>query len=507
MCYNTVLKYFLGYKMNSKRTIEQAQVINIQVADMKKISAWPGVQTIKDHNLQNAAGKKIAIVDALIRRINDKYPNKISDQMYLDSLRLVLYGGVAKTEFNVLSYRTRQQFPEYAKAYKNALSNHMESVNLSKDNSVIFISKIASILNSYKEAILENTLGNRSPEILEALSYNFTMDRVEEESIDCKDKELVELITNDCLSLINSPESSKYSKIINITANQTEINRWSRKLSLNNFTLLEHSTCVVGLVDNYLQVFDEENSLNTKEKLDIFRYSFYHDYPEAILNDIPSPVKKRNPELIKELEKAEDIIFEPLNLNQSKLAKFICKIADINHCLYEAKMEIEAGNRNPEFREVVNSYADNYQVQLNKFKDYVDPKIVNNIAKMYLEPELIKAEKKKLVEYKNDFVSGVIQAVCEISKNENLDSVKDVNEIINSLNGSVLGEFKIKLREALILGELNVQQLNQNCVNIDQVLLKSEIVIENEHKETDETIYTFKSFNKTSNKKDIGLDI
>ena len=34
-------------------------------------------------------------------------------------------------------------------------------------------------------------------------------------------------------------------------------------------------------------------------ELNVFRYSLYHDYPEVILNDMPSPVKQDYPILDK----------------------------------------------------------------------------------------------------------------------------------------------------------------------------------------------------------------
>lgn len=458
--------------MSLEFNIENFQNINTNFADQKFVSAWAGVYTIKKYNLLQRAGKVSVIIDNLVNSVNLKHNNLISTHIHLEAMRNGLYDDLGKTVFNEVSHQTKKEYPEYAKKYKRAINETTKGMNLSKNETVIFLSKIADILNSYQEAKLENSLGNNTPDIIQAISC--TDKRLEDTLLGFSNKELGLKIVSDCKNLIDQPNSSPFSKIIDINAKQTEIDRWSKRLTLNDFKLLEHSARVTALVDVYLQLFKKENNFDKDTELNIFRYAMYHDYPEVILNDMPSPVKRQFPELADAQKGIEKIIMNPLNLQNSKVAKFICKIADVFDCLYEAKKEINSGNKDYEFKKVVNEYNLTYQNQLNKFEKYIKPEIIKNIQILYLDPEIFQIEEKTISQinkFKCQFLDNINQTICDISNNKvSPKEINYLNKTIIDFTDSQLFDLKLKLQESVFNNKTTFEKLTQSGVVLDKIL-------------------------------------
>lgn len=349
--------------------------------EQKHIPTWYNVHTIKEYNLLERSGSVLAIIDSLINLTNDRFENRyISQYFHLESMRKAMYEDVPKTILNDLSHTVKRKFPAYAKKYKNALTKISEPLNLNKNKQVVFISKIGDILNSFFEAKIENKLGNHSLEI-ENVIKNVNMRFLEaQELIDDKD------FSNEILksaTILITGDNTQYNTIIENTFKQKNIKRWSRKLVINKFNLLEHSARVACLVDIFLQVFKDKNYFTKTQELNIFRYALYHDYTEVIFNDMNSPVKKIFPELAESLKSIERIIMtEELKLSDSKVAKLICKIADIYDCKYEANAEKEAGNTNNEYQKVIDQYHENYEIHESKFES-ISEDIKNDLRTLY----------------------------------------------------------------------------------------------------------------------------
>lgn len=445
----------------------------------KQIKSWSGVQTIKKHNLLHRAAKVPVIIDCLVSAVNNESPNFISQYTHLESMRNGMYEDLAKTILNDLSKKTKIEYPEYAKYYNKVLNQILSTLNLSKDGKVQYLAEIGDILNSYFEAKLENSLGNNTESILEAL--NGTQDRLFNAN-NYGNIKLSNKVIDISNKLIKNEQSVyNYNLIIENTQKQITVERWAKRLSLNDFTLLEHSARVTALVDIFLQINKSENNFDKSMELNIFRYSLYHDYPEVILNDMPSPVKQDYPMLDKFQKNTEKTIMDILKLTNSKTAKFVCKIADIYDCLYECKAEILAGNQDPEYFKNRDNYENTYKRQLNKFQGYINDNLIKNLEKMYVNP-VIEENNQKLIEnigFANDnFIDSICNSIVQLSNKPNQENIKKLNKIINDLNNSQLILLKNQLKTSIILGDVDLDKIEGSNININNLLtVKPERVI------------------------------
>lgn len=134
-------------------------------------------------------------------------------------------------------------------------------------------------------------------------------------------------------------------------ARQKNVRRWNGRKTLSEFNLLEHA----GRVANICRTIMSGVNLSESVKLHVMEYALLHDYPEVWLNDTPSPIKARYPELDTLLKSIESEILQPLELELSPLIKWIVKLADILDCLYESLIELKLGVECAEFSGVVNN--------------------------------------------------------------------------------------------------------------------------------------------------------
>ena len=444
----------------------------------KEIKSWPGVQTIKKHNLLHRAAKVPVIIDCLVNAVNNLTEGSITQYTHLEAMRNGMYEDLAKTILNELSKKTKTDYPDYAKSYNKVLNQISSTLNMSKDPKVQYLAKIGDILNSYFEAKLENTLGNNTEKILEAL--NDVNLRLETANNFGNDDFSINVLNIANKLIQNNPEVYNYNLIIENTQNQMTVERWAKRLSLNDFNLLEHTARVTALVDIFLQIKKTENNFDKSMELNVFRYSLYHDYPEVILNDMPSPVKQDYPILDKIQKNTEKEIMNILELTNSKTAKFICKIADIYDCLYESKAEILAGNKDPEYIKNRDSYENTYHKQLNKYKDYVSADLVKNLEQMFFDP-IVPGIKQttidEMLKAKNQFMLSICNSIVELSNNPHSEDIFKLNEILEDLTDNQLKQLKSSLKTAIILENVDVESIENSGINIDSVL-----GLKNQHK-------------------------
>lgn len=452
--------------------------------DQKHIKSWSGTQTIKPHNLLHRAAKVPVIIDCVINAINKFSPNSISQHIHLESMRNGMYEDLGKTILNDLSKKTKLEYPDYAKHYEKILKNISADLNLSKNSEVLYIAQIGDILNSYFEAKLENNLGNNTDEIIYAI--NNINQRFNEANNIVANNELKNKVLNMAYNLVNEePEVAVYNKIIETTQNQTTVERWAKRLSLNDFTLLEHSARVTALVDIYLQINKQENNFDKSMELNIFRYSLYHDYPEVILNDMPSPVKQMYPNLDKIQKQTEKSIMDVLDLTNSKNAKFICKIADIYDCYYESNAEILAGNKDPEYITNKSNYENTYYKQLNKYKDYIEHSIISNIQTMYFDPVLPEINQSvidQLQEDRKKFMLSLTDYIINQVNNEDIDSVElnKINELLNDLSEKQKIDLTKCVKNAVILGDIELNKFISSGIQLN--IIENKPIMRNHEK-------------------------
>ncbi len=370
--------------MNIKKlafTLQDSSNIVIDFNSQKQVPTWSGVYTILRYNLLERGAKVASIIDVLVRFTNLK-STVISKQIHLDAMRVGMYEDMAKVTFNEISHKTKAMFPLLAKRRKELSNIELSDMNLSKDNLTLFIAKVADIINSFLEAQVEKRLGSQEYDILYAIEKAYV--RIEEARSKCEDQKLAKKIVKAAHHLMTAKsDDCQFVSIIDFTARQSQVKRWAGRATLNNFNLLEHAARVACSVDVFLQVNSKELNFSTEEELQTLRYALYHDYPEVLLNDTPSPVKAKYPDLDVLLKEIEGEIMELLDLTETKNIKFICKIVDIKDCLYEAKQEKLLGNQDPEFDLVINGYAATFAKQVAKFAG-VDQSIVDKLKEMFI---------------------------------------------------------------------------------------------------------------------------
>lgn len=353
--------------------LENSQNIIDAFNSQKNIKGWYGEETIKEYNLLERAGKCFAILDNLINFINHSNEKKvISNHIHLESLRLTMYDDIFKSKLNEISHLAKVRYQKLSKKISSIKKIYMSNMNLSTNETVVLLAKVADIMNSYYEAKVENNLGNNMPEIVDVLKYSF--ERLHNLREDFKNNEHVDTIIINANMLMNANANNTYKFMINQATRLGRVSRWGKRKTLNNFNVLEHSARVACLVDVFLKV---GNGIIAKEQeLNTLRYAFYHDYPEKILNDLPSPVKDEFPDLNMLLKSIEKDIMKPLNLTNSKQAKAICKFADIYDCKFESSQEILLGNQDQEFLGNINDYDATFQKMEKRFED-VNPEIIS----------------------------------------------------------------------------------------------------------------------------------
>lgn len=350
--------------------------------DQKKVSAWAGVYTNMKYSLLDRATKVACIIDTLIRKVNNH--SVISTELHLEAIRLGMYEDMPKVSLNEISHSTKQLYPKLANMRKNLSSHILKDMNLDQSDDCLFIAKIGDILNSYFESKIEQSLGSKDAEILNAGNNAYI--RMEKAKTITENTVLKDLVIAAAFGLMsNSETNDRYINIIDTVCRQTQIKRWARRITLNNFTLLEHSGRVACLVDCFIQVNKTQLKYSVEEHLNHLRYALYHDYPEVILNDTPSPIKKLYPEMDVLLKDIEDDIMNVLDLKITKTSKLICKIADIYDCLYEAKQEKLLGNNDNEFAVVIDGYNDNFATQLKKYPKVNKNNLVGLLTDMFLK--------------------------------------------------------------------------------------------------------------------------
>lgn len=80
--------------------------------------------------------------------------------------------------------------------------------------------------------------------------------------------------------------------------------------------------------------------------------ALYHDVPESLIGDNPTPIKWKFPDLAKELEKVEKEVMKDMAIyiTLERYEKVMLKIADMMELLWFCVEEERRGNRN--FKEV-----------------------------------------------------------------------------------------------------------------------------------------------------------
>ena len=352
--------------------------------DQKNISTWAGIYTIRDYNLLDRSAKVACIIDNVVKMVNDFYPNTISCELHLQAMRLGMYEDLSKSTLNEISHSTKKIYPLLAEKRKTISKINWVNMDLSQDPHTVYLAKIGDILNSYFEAKVEEKLGSKEWDILQST-------HLAEMRFSVAHSELNDLVFTQKIKVVErmilqSPPfycSSFALDIIECFARQTQIKRWAKRITLNKFTLLEHSGRVACLTDVFVQLFKSDLGFSAQEELDVLRYALYHDYPEVLLNDTPSPVKQIYPSLNNLLKEIEEEIMSDLELTTNDLTKLIVKMADINDCRYEAIQEQMLGNKDPEFQIVIDEYSDNFNKQIAKSNAKVSDKMVENFRKVF----------------------------------------------------------------------------------------------------------------------------
>lgn len=156
------------------------------------------------------------------------------------------------------------------------------------------------------------------------------------------------------------------SKLITQFARQKYVKRWNGRKTLSEFNLLEHTARVAFISRELMRIADDRGCwVEYATMFAVMEYALLHDVSEVILGDVTSPTKRAFPKLDKLMKRLEGEVMQPFGVGDiSPLTKYICKLADIVDCFYEALEEISLGQRSQEFAMVVSEV----EGQLGKVK-------------------------------------------------------------------------------------------------------------------------------------------
>lgn len=156
------------------------------------------------------------------------------------------------------------------------------------------------------------------------------------------------------------------SNLLSQFARQKYVKRWNGRKTLSEFNLLEHTARVAFISRELMRVAANNGcTLDSDTKVEVLSYALLHDVSEVILGDVASPTKARFSKLDKLMKKLEVEVMQPFEVHPiGPLVKYICKLADIVDCFYEALEEVSLGQLSKEFALVV----DEVEVQLDKAK-------------------------------------------------------------------------------------------------------------------------------------------
>jgi len=102
-------------------------------------------------------------------------------------------------------------------------------------------------------------------------------------------------------------------------------------------TVGEHTFGILALIDIVLPTASKA----------LWRAALYHDAPEGITGDVPSPVKWRHPELESALRVVEERIKNEFSMHTelSGIEKRVLKFCDIMELVIFSMEEVDSGNR------------------------------------------------------------------------------------------------------------------------------------------------------------------
>lgn len=172
------------------------------------------------------------------------------------------------------------------------------------------------------------------------------------------------------------------SNLLSQFARQKYVKRWNGRKTLSEFNLLEHTARVAFISRELMRVAAERDyAVGDSTKFAVMEYALLHDVSEVILGDITSPTKRTFPKLDKLMKKLEGEVMQPFGVgNISALTKYICKLADIVDCFYEALEEVFLGQRSQEFAMVVSDV----EGQLGKVKKkYIKEGVAEGYLKVF----------------------------------------------------------------------------------------------------------------------------
>jgi len=147
-------------------------------------------------------------------------------------------------------------------------------------------------------------------------------------------------------------DNSQTLSMLTEFARQKHVKRWNGRKTLNDFNLLDHAARVANITRILCKLSEEAGLFLLPElKLHALEYALYHDFGEVYLNDTPSTVKAKHPEL--------DCLIT--------YSQAIVKYADIIDCLHEALLEKRLGSRDAEYDVVIANAMDKIHGVISKY--------------------------------------------------------------------------------------------------------------------------------------------
>lgn len=163
-------------------------------------------------------------------------------------------------------------------------------------------------------------------------------------------------------------DNSQTLSMLTEFARQKHVKRWNGRKTLNDFNLLDHAARVANITRILCKLSEEAGLFLLPElKLHALEYALYHDFGEVYLNDTPSTVKAKHPELDCLIKSIEHELLAPLQLSVTAYSQAIVKYADIIDCLHEALLEKRLGSRDAEYDVVIANAMDKIHGVISKY--------------------------------------------------------------------------------------------------------------------------------------------
>lgn len=158
-------------------------------------------------------------------------------------------------------------------------------------------------------------------------------------------------------------------------------------------TVAEHSFFVASYVLKLYEYYE----FDLKKALPL---ALLHDYSEVYISDVPHPIKKKNPELEKALELAEDKVnrehlsdtyadwLHEFN-DGSSVEGLVCDLGDVMSVVTYAKYEMDLGNK-AYMKQVYEGSVDRYKGYVKQLEPYArengpetTAKVIDYIEKIF----------------------------------------------------------------------------------------------------------------------------